>query len=431
MLNYMKQRQEFKLFADGINTQKQKVLSLVMATVCILLLIDNEIPVFPLHFEEELTYYNISLVFSFAFFAVWLLIILSSNYFILRQVSTWSSILTGFLFMHFISYLEILNGHGLTALALGTITMSVVVSSNYLTLISLIIVNNFILYLRIEQLPEVVMSSYKMSIFALTALSIVVFIIIENQRREMFLTQQKLAKKVDELNKALDVKSVFFGHMSHELRTPLNAIIGFSEMILSGAYRPRSEEKIKEYVGLIHAGGTHLLSIVNDILDSSKLEAGQVEATLEQLELKDTLENYLLELGSITLDKKQSVRLVMESENIIINTDRRLLKQIIFNLVSNAQKFSSIGGLIEILVKNNGSNWIDIIVKDYGKGMEAEQLEIIKAENNPSNSHFVAGAEGTGLGIIIVKQIVKLLNGKINFFSTPGVGTEIKISFPI
>lgn len=401
-----------------------------MTVICGLLLVDNEIPVFPLHFEENLTYYNISLVFSGIFFVNWLLLFISDYYSKGQKFSTWWNIISGFAFMHFISYLEIINGNGLTTLALGTITMAVVVSSNYLSLISLIIANNLTLYMRIEQLAAVEISTYKMSIFALTTLGVIVFITIESQRRRMFETQLMLSTKVDELNKALDVKSLFFGHMSHELRTPLNAILGFSEMILSDTYQPKTQAKVKEYVELIHSGGSHLLKIVNDILDSSKLEAGQVEAEFEKLDIKNTLESYIAELDSITIDKNQNIQLIMDTEHIALNTDRRLLKQIIFNLVSNAQKFTQVGGLIEVFVKDSGSKWINIIVKDNGKGMEQEQLNAIRNEDKTEDSHFVAGAEGTGLGLIIVKQLVNLLNGKIQFSSSSGVGTEIKISLP-
>lgn len=403
---------------------------MVMTVICGLLLVDNEVPVFPLHFEENLTYYNISLVFSGIFFVNWLLLFVSDYYSKGQKFTTWWNIISGFAFMHVISYLEIINGNGLTTLALGTITMAVVVSSNYLSLISLIIANNLTLYMRIEQLSAVEISTYKMSIFALTTLGVIVFITIESQRRRMFETQLMLSSKVDELNKALDVKSLFFGHMSHELRTPLNAILGFSEMILSDAYQPKTHAKVKEYVELIHSGGSHLLNIVNDILDSSKLEAGQVEAEFEKLDIKNTLESYIAELDSITIDKNQNIQLIMDTEHIALNTDRRLLKQIIFNLVSNAQKFTQVGGLIEVFVKDSGSKWINIIVKDNGKGMEQEQLNAIRNEDKTEDSHFVAGAEGTGLGLIIVKQLVNLLNGKIQFTSSSGVGTEIKISLP-
>ena len=430
MLDFKKQEQGFKLYAQGRNARKQMIFAFVMSIICLLLLIDNEIPVFPLHFEENLTYYNISLVFSVTFFVNWVLVLTSNYHSKVQQFAIWWNIITAFSFMHIISYLEIINGNGLTALAMGTITIAVIVSSNYLTLITLIIANNLYLYMRIDQVAEVEVSTYKMSIFALSTLGVIVFVTIENQRRRVYETQQKLSAKVDELNKALDVKSLFFGHMSHELRTPLNAILGFSEMILHDTYQPKTNEKVKEYVGLIHSGGTHLLNIVNDILDSSKLEAGEVEAKFEKLNLKSTLESYIDELGSITIDKKQSVQLDIAAENIMLNTDRRLLKQIIFNLVSNAHKFTSIGGLIEVFVKDNGSEWVDIIIKDNGKGMELEQLNAIMDEEKAADSHFVAGAEGTGLGIIIVKQLVKLLKGKIQFFSSPGVGTEIKISLP-
>lgn len=430
MLSFVKQKQGFKIYAQGRNVRKQKIFAFVMSAICVLLLIDNEIPVFPLHLEEELTYYNISLIFSGLFFTNWLLLLISDYYSKCRQFTIWWNVITSVAFMHILSYLEVLNGHGLTALALGTIVLAVVMSSNYLVLSSIMIANNLLFYLRIDQLPEIDGSSYKMIIFGITTLAIILFITIEEQRRKMFDTQEMLSSKVDELNNALDVKSLFFGHMSHELRTPLNAILGFSEMILNDAYQPKTQEKIKEYVKLMHSGGKHLLNIVNDILDSSKLEAGEVEAKIERVNLRSTLESYIKELDSITFDKKQKVHLIDETGNAAVDTDKRLLKQIIFNLLSNAQKFTAIGGLIEIFIKTRGTKWMEIIVKDNGKGMETEQLNSIRQETSADDSHFVAGAEGTGLGIIIVKQLVKLLKGKIQFMSSPGVGTEIKISLP-
>ena len=257
-----------------------------------------------------------------------------------------------------------------------------------------------------------------------------IFVTAEKQRRKVFESQELLAKNIDELNKALDLKSVFFGHMSHELRTPLNAIIGFSEMILNDTYKPRTLEKIKEYTGFIHSGGEHLLKLVNDILDSSKIEAGEMNVSFEKVELGEVLQDYINEISSITRDKQQKLQLILENEGLILNSDKRLLKQIVFNLISNAQKFTSAGGLIEIYAAKSQDETIDITVKDNGKGIDEEILKSINDQENSIDTHFISRAEGTGLGLVIVRQLVKLLQGNIIIESQSGIGTEIKMSFP-
>ncbi len=418
------------VFALKQNIRNQKVFAIALSVICFLLLVDNEVPIFPLHLDDHLTYYNISLIFFVVFLLQWLLLKVSDFYPKIGLITSWCGLVCCISFINILSYIELREGHGLTAFALGTITLAVVASSYYPTLISIIIANGIFLYFWVSQIPGLQISQYRMAIVGIIILGVTVFITVETQRRKVFETQEKLAGKVDELNKALDIKSVFFGHMSHELRTPLNAIIGFSEMILNDAYQPKTIAKIKEYTKLINAGGTHLLKIVNDILDSTKIEAGEIKVEFEKINLCKILPEYVKELSSITLDKQQQVRFIMQEDKIELRSDRRLLKQIIFNLISNAQKFTESGGLIEISVMKNEAQSVDIIVKDNGKGMNEEQLNAINEKSTSAQSHFITNAEGTGLGLVIVRQLVKLLKGSIQFTSEPDLGTEIKMSFP-
>ena len=317
------------------------------------------------------------------------------------------------------------------AVALGFITLAVLFSGRIPVMIILFITCGILFYFIASQIDGINIVPYRAAVISIVVVSISVFIIVEKQRRTVFNSQKLLAEKIEELNNALDVKSIFVGHMSHELRTPLNAIIGFSDMILNDSYLPKTIKKVKEYNGYINSSGHHLLKIVNDILDHTKIESGEVSVIIEQLNLNVILQSSINELSAASIKKDLSVILKMNSAPLMINSDKRLLKQIIFNLISNAQKFTSPGGLIEIYADITDNNHVEIRVKDNGKGMDEDILTTVNDQSAPIDTHFITHAEGTGLGLIIVRQLVQLLNGSIKFKSKPEIGTEIKISFPL
>ena len=402
------------------NLNLLNVFSIVMAALCLLLWLDNETPIFPLTFKIELNYYNITGSFFILYLLSWALIKVSAAYKQLQFLTYWIIIVISFGFLDGMGILELNRGNGLTPLALGYVTLAVIISTRLQVLTSFFLINSAFFYYLIVQTANVEDPHNKMALFTITILSIMIFITVEKHRRKEYETRKMLAKKIEELNRALDVKSVFFGHMSHELRTPLNAIIGFSEMILTDSYQPKTIDKIKEYLRFINSGGEHLLKIVNDILDSSKIEAGEVNVVFEKIDVAQMLQDYIDEISSITKDKQQQVRLIMDQQQIVLNSDKRLLKQIIFNLISNAQKYTSAGGQIDLSASKNSHGKIEIIVKDNGKGMDPEILHSINEKKPSIQTHFITRAEGTGLGLVIVRQLVQLLNGEIIFNSHLG-----------
>lgn len=390
---------------------------------------ENEVPMFPIRFSGELDYYFVSCVCSFTMFGAVCLLILSRYQTKLQDTAIWLSILVHFSYTNIMSYIEVSNEHGFSALSTSYIAMAVVISMRIPIFVTIYIASGIGFYLAIMALNMPDSSTYKMATSSIIIISALVFITVERQRQKVFESQKKLAGKVKELNKALDVKSVFFGQIIHELRTPLNAIIGFSEMVMSKNYQPKTIEKITEYMGFINSSGNHLLKLVNDILDTTKIEAEEVNVRLEKIDLGKTLQKHIDQLGSISKGNGQQISLIMEEE-ISLNTDRRLLKQIMYNLISNAQKFTPEGGLIEIRAKHAERGCINIIIKDSGKGMESEMLNEVNEASTSMDTNFITRAEGTGFGLIIVRQLVQLLQGTINFKSEPGKGTEITMSFP-
>lgn len=423
---------EYREHARLENIKINKIFMLVLVFICLLLWIDNSDATRPYDPSQLFTYSNIAGCFTFLFFVNWLIFIFCERYKRIQSTAVWTGLLEIFVFIFCLGYMDLKQGSGLMAPAMGYVVIAVLFSTRRAILISLFLINGVIFYYLVSQLDGISIENYRVALISTILLSVIIFLTTENRRRIAFETQRMLAKKVDELNHALDVKSVFFGHMSHELRTPLNAIIGFSDMLLHDTYQPKTIEKIKEYVGFINSGGTHLLKIVNDILDQSKIEAGAVNAVLEELNLKEVLQSYIDEISAVTINKNQTVKLTMAEETILINSDKRLLKQIIFNLLSNAQKFTSESGLIEIIAGNNGNNYIDIIVKDNGKGISKDRVAAFNDSSSPIHqSHFIAQAEDTGLGLVIVRQLVKLLQGHMIIKSNKGIGTEITLSFPV
>ncbi|OJT97976.1 MAG: hypothetical protein BGN82_04620 [Alphaproteobacteria bacterium 65-7] len=223
------------------------------------------------------------------------------------------------------------------------------------------------------------------------------------------------------------IKSEFLANMSHELRTPLNAIIGFSDMMraqMFGALAPR----YAEYAALINQSGQHLLNLVSDILDLSKIEAGKWEIEPAALNLDQTVE-YCMRMMSQRAEN-QGVLLVKELPDAPLFADERACRQILLNLLANAVKFSRKGGLVTVNAAIAGSE-LRIAVRDTGIGIPAADLPRIgNAFEQSANGAFVA-SEGTGLGLALVKSLVSLHKGSFHIASIEGVGTTVTVGFPL
>jgi signal transduction histidine kinase len=223
-------------------------------------------------------------------------------------------------------------------------------------------------------------------------------------------------------------KSEFLANMSHELRTPLNAILGFSE-VLGERYFGELNDKQDEYVKDIRGSGEHLLSLINDILDLSKVEAGKMELELSEFDLTAALKNV------VTLVKERAQRHgITVSVNLAsgldaIRADERKLKQIMLNLLSNAVKFTPDGGAITVVAKQVGQ-MVEIAVSDTGAGIAPEDLPTVFEEFKQVGSDSARKAEGTGLGLPLAKKFVELHGGEIRVESEPGAGSTFTVLLP-
>ncbi|HEY1707020.1 MAG TPA: HAMP domain-containing sensor histidine kinase [Rhizomicrobium sp.] len=242
-----------------------------------------------------------------------------------------------------------------------------------------------------------------------------------------------LRRARDELTKARDAaleadraKSLFFSNMSHELRTPLNAILGFSELLSLDIFA----EKRVEYAGLINNAGSHLLDLVNDLLDLSRIEAGKLELHLEPLGLAT-----LIEECANTVEPRvraAKLRLVRNIERSLpdATVDRRALKQILFNLLGNAIKFSEPDKTIEVFAALVTSGELAFGVKDQGVGIAPEDLAHVFERFGQARHDVSNPQEGAGLGLPIVKGLVDAHGGRIEMESAVGRGTCVTVWLP-
>jgi len=224
-------------------------------------------------------------------------------------------------------------------------------------------------------------------------------------------------------------KSDFLARMSHELRSPLNAILGFSEVISDRVFGPDATDRYEDYARNIHEAGTHLLELINDILDLSKVEAGELQLTLEPIELKELIKASVQLMAPMA--EKRGVQLVVDlgRSPLSLVADRRRLRQMVMNLVSNAIKFTLAGGTVMITAHQEQGN-ILIDVADSGIGMNAEQIKVALQPFGQVPTDSPYAQVGTGLGLPIVDSLVKLHGGKLDIHSTPNVGTTVTLTLP-
>jgi signal transduction histidine kinase len=238
---------------------------------------------------------------------------------------------------------------------------------------------------------------------------------------------EELAAQGRQLEEASRHKSEFLANMSHELRTPLNAIIGFSEVLLE-RYFGEVNEKQEEYLRDVLSSGQHLLSLINDILDLSKVEAGRMELELSTFALQPVLESGLVMVKERA--QKQGVQLGLEvaSDTGRIEADERKVKQVVFNLLSNAVKFTPAGGRVDVRAWRADGE-IHVAVRDTGVGVAPEDQARIFEEFGQARQR--GAAEGTGLGLTLTKRFVELHGGRIWVESAPGQGSTFTFALPV
>lgn len=261
--------------------------------------------------------------------------------------------------------------------------------------------------------------------------------------RHLLLTRALAQSESDRLAEALSAsqrgikaqqdnhsKSNFLAHMSHELRTPLTAIIGFSDIIRLELFGSLKNDRYADYITDIHSSSEHLLSLVNDILDLSKLEENMVEVRLTAIDLSETLERSLSMVRERALTHKVDLEYRALDDERDIYCDPLRLKQIILNLLSNAVKFTPSGGLVILEPRIDKAGNLIIEVRDTGVGMSAEEIENAMEPFWQAKAYRSSPTEGTGLGLALSKELAILLGGRLEIESQPNIGTVARLILP-
>ena len=251
---------------------------------------------------------------------------------------------------------------------------------------------------------------------------------LQEQARQLVDLAEKYASEKTRAEAANRSKSEFLANMSHELRTPLNAIIGFSEIMGSGLFGELGSPKYKEYASDIHASGTHLLELINDILDMSKIEAGRMTLEAQPLDLSEVVEESL----RLVSGRAEVAKVTIENELPALPTvqaDKRAVKQVLLNLLSNAVKFTPAGGSIH-LKGSSTDGIVTIAVEDTGIGIPASALPKIGRPFEQVESQHSKKHKGTGLGLALSRSLVELHGGTLTIESTEGVGTTVNFTLP-
>lgn len=339
------------------------------------------------------------------------------------------------------------------ALASGK-TFSVIYSQDGRECIMVITVLDFVPWYFITTVPlsvfetqtNAILHVFMFLLFVILLVVAAVFVLIMRQRKQRAILKlereqrEKEAAYQEQLRQALDMaqsanraKTTFLNNMSHDIRTPMNAIIGFTGMAAKYAEDP---EKIREYLEKISNASNHLLSLINDVLDMSRIESGKVTINEDKENLSDIMHNLRDIIMADINNKNQELYIDtvnVRDENIIC--DRLRLNQILLNLVSNCVKYTNPGGTIAIRISQpernrNGYGIYEFHVKDNGIGMSREFLSTIFDPFTRAKSSTASGVQGTGLGMAITKNIVDMMGGTIDVKSEEGVGTEFVVTLP-
>jgi signal transduction histidine kinase len=240
-------------------------------------------------------------------------------------------------------------------------------------------------------------------------------------------TSDELQRVYRELELVSEHKSQFLANMSHELRTPLNAIIGFSEVLHEQMFGELNERQLA-YLDDVLAAGRHLLSLINDVLDLAKIEAGRMELELSQVALPDVLRSAVAMHAERAHRCGVELSLQTEPEQITVEADERRLRQIVFNLLSNAVKFTPADGRIDVSARLDDGR-VEIAVADTGPGIAADELESIFEEFEQTSTG--KQTEGTGLGLPLSRKLAELHGGRLWAESEPGRGSTFRFILPL
>ena len=252
----------------------------------------------------------------------------------------------------------------------------------------------------------------------------------ENAREEAMNAREEAIVAKDSAEKANHMKSMFLATMSHELRTPLNAVIGFSQLLEAETFGPLGNKRYRDYAGTIEKAGRHLLDLINDILDMSKIEAGKYELRREEIDCNALIED-CANLVSVRAGENQiAVVQDLPLHRISFNADPRAIKQVLLNLLSNAIKFTPAGGRVTIRVRER-RGLLMFTVLDTGIGIPADQLGRLGSPFVTLRKSVAASREGTGLGLALARALAQLHGGTLKIESVEGRGTTVTVAIPI
>jgi two-component system cell cycle sensor histidine kinase PleC len=243
--------------------------------------------------------------------------------------------------------------------------------------------------------------------------------------------ERELREAKESAERAYAAKSQFLANMSHELRTPLNAIIGFSEMIQRQLLGPIGTEKYLDYITGIRESGEHLLDLITDILDMSKIEAGKYQLDVETFNMMKVLRLAAHMIEGRALDAQvKIISEIPEDQDLDVTGDRRAVMQVVLNILSNAVKFTEPGGEVRLSQHCDGES-ILVRIQDTGIGIPPSKLRYVTEPFEQAANHFTRNHEGSGLGLAITKELIELHGGHLTIESTVGVGTIVTFQIPL
>jgi PAS domain S-box-containing protein len=243
--------------------------------------------------------------------------------------------------------------------------------------------------------------------------------------------ERALREAKDAAEAANKAKSTFLANMNHELRTPLNAITGMSEIIEQQMFGPTATERYRAYAADIHASGLHLLGMINDILDMAKIESGKSELHAGDLVLGDTVAEIVRILGTEADAAGLTLETAVAANLPVVRADEQAIRRILFNLLSNALKFTPRGGRITVLVRSGEAGFMELSVADTGIGIAAEHIPKLMQPFVQIENAYQRSYHGTGLGLALVRSLVELHGGSIAITSAPDRGTVVTIQLPV
>jgi two-component system, cell cycle sensor histidine kinase PleC len=253
---------------------------------------------------------------------------------------------------------------------------------------------------------------------------------LELQNRRIEEAAHDLAEARDAAQRANEAKSVFLANMSHELRTPLNAIIGFSEIIEREMFGPLGSQRYRDYLGDIGRSGRHLLTLINDILDMSKIEARKMELHEQEIEVADLIAECVRVLATRAATGRVTVDTEVAPDLPHLYADATRMRQVLINLLSNAVKFTDPEGRVAVRASLDAAGHLAIGVKDSGRGMSGEDIEVALQPFRQVATGYARPQEGTGLGLPLAKALVGLHGGDLEIRSQPGSGTTVTVLIP-